>query len=120
MNGVQAQRYREMANLSDDDIEEVSRAAKSSGKPAAKADFRRRAAAKREPYAPVVPPKPSHLTQMALWLRNGAGIVPQFLDHREALSLASRHGIEFDPEQVRLVVEFLASLLAGLEADRAD
>ena len=113
----QAFEFRQMAALSDEDIVEVMAEAKDRGSPVRKADFKRKVEAKR-PAPNSLPPRPEHLITLSLLLKNLGNVVPQFMDHREAISLASRHGIEFDPEQVRSLVEFLASLLAGLEADR--
>lgn len=117
----EAQRFKHMADLDDADIEEVAAEARERGKPVAKADFKRKAQEKRQRNqpAPVIPPRPDHLNHFSLWLRNGARLVEQFADHREAMSLASRFGVFIDPEQVREIVEFLAALSAGLEADRA-
>lgn len=114
-----AMKYRQMAGLDDSDVEEVAADARERGKPVAKADFKRKAAAKRSQPVSVIPPKPPHLTQFSLWLRTGAQLLPQFADHREALSLANRFGVAVDQEQVREIVEFLAALCAALEADRA-
>jgi hypothetical protein len=116
---VSAYRFKQMADLDDEEIEQVAAEARERGKPVAKADFKRKAAAKRQQPTPVVPPRPDHLNHFSLWLRNGARLVEQFADHREAMSLANRFGVFIDPEQVREIVEFLAALSAGLEADRA-
>ena len=116
---MQAYRFRAMSDLDEADVEDVVANARERGKPATKADFKRKAAAKRNQHAPVIPPKPPHLTQFSLWLRTGAQLLPQFADHREALSLANRFGVAVDPEQVREIVEFLAALCAAMEADRA-
>lgn len=115
----QAHEFRQAATLTDDDIEGVADDAKQRGKPATKADFRRKSEQKRRPAPSAIPPVPPHLSQLAVWIRTGAHCLPNFLDHREAMSLANRHGVDFDAGQVRMIVEFLASLLAGLEADRA-
>lgn len=114
-----AWRMRRMAELDDSDIEEVIEEARERGTPVAKNEFTRRAKAKRQQPAPVVPPRPPHLTQFSLWLRTGDQLLPQFSDHRECLSLANRFGVAIDPEQVRDIVEFLAALCAAMEADRA-
>lgn len=117
----QAHDFRHMADLDDEDVETVVEVARERGKPASKADFKRKAQEKRQRNqpAPVIPPRPDHLNHFSLWLRNGARLVEQFADHREAMSLASRFGVFIDPEHVREIVEFLAALSAGLEADRA-
>lgn len=109
---------RRMADLDETEIEEVVEAAKTRGSPVTKADFKRKAQAKRQ-QPTAIPPRPDHLNHFSLWLRNGARLVEQFADHREAMSLANRFGVHIDPEQVREIVEFLAALSAGLEADRA-
>ncbi len=114
----QAHEFRQMAELSDDDIDETMAEAKQRGRPVTKADFKRKVSTRRE-KPPVIPPRPDHLNQLSLWLRNGPGIIRQFADHREAMSLAARFGVLLDPEVVRECTEFLAALCAGLEADRA-
>lgn len=115
----QAHGFRQMAEVSDDDVDEAMADAKQRGRPVTKADFKRKAASKRNKKPPVIPPKPDHLNALSLWLRNGPGIIRQFADHREAMSLAARFGVALDPDVVRECVEFLAALCAGLEADRA-
>ena len=114
----QAFEFRQMAALSDEDIVEVMAEAKDRGSPVRKADFKRKVEAKR-PAPNSLPPRPEHLITLSLLLKNLGNVVPQFMDHREAISLASRHGIVFDAEKLREILEFLAPLLAGLEADRA-
>lgn len=114
----QALEFRQMAELSDGDIEETMAEAKQRGRPVTKADFKRKAASRRE-KPPVIPPKPDHLNRLSLWLRNGPEVIRQFADHREAMSLAARFGVSLDPSVVRECAEFLAALCAGLEADRA-
>lgn len=119
LKGFEVHRFKQMAELDETDVEEVAANARERGSPVRKADFKRKAASKRHQPTPVIPPKPPHLTQLSLWLRTGAQLLPQFADHREALSLANRFGVAVDPDQVREIVEFLAALCAAMEADRA-
>lgn len=114
--------WREFADAGEDAVDEAietaSRSAKKSGRTVTKNSVRSVLRTRRE-KPPVIPPRPDHLNQLSLWLRNGPGIIRQFADHREAMSLAARFGVSLDPEVVRECAEFLAALCAGLEADRA-
>jgi len=112
-----AHEFRQMAELSDADIEETMSEAKQRGRSVTNADFKRKAARREKP--PVIPPRPDHLNQLSLWLRNGPGIIRQFANYREALSLASRFSVHVDPNVVREISEFMAELDAALNADRA-
>lgn len=119
INKMQAKRFRELSDLDDADVEEVAAEARERGKPVAKADFKRKAAAKRQQPVAAIPPTPPHVSQFSLWLRNGQQLVGQFMDHRECMSLCGRYGVALDPDRIQSIMEFLAALSAGLEADRA-
>jgi hypothetical protein len=115
----QAYDFRQMADLDDTDVEEIAAEARERGRPVAKADFKRKAAAKRrQPEPPIVRP-PDHVSYMSLWLRNGVRAVQQFRDHRECLAMLDRYQVRLDHGEVVAVVEFLAALCAAMEADRA-
>jgi len=113
----EAHRFRQMAELDDTDVEEVVAEARERGKPVAEADFKRKAAAKRQ-ATPTVEHPPEHVAYFSLWLRNGTRAIQQFADHRECMSLCGRYRVAIDAEEVGAIVGFLAALSAGLEADR--
>lgn len=123
--GIDRRRLAEWRDLAeagedavDEAIDEAVDDAREKRRRVTKADVHRKVSARQE-YAPAVSPRPDHLNHLALLIRNMAGVIPKFMDHREAMSLASRYGVQFDPEQVETIMSFTAALLTGLKADRA-
>jgi hypothetical protein len=89
---------------------------KSRGKAVSKVSRQKRP--KPKVLASSIEQRPDQLNHFCLWLRNGARLVGQFADHREAMSLASRFEMPLEPEMVRDITRFLAALSASLDAGR--
>lgn len=124
--GVDRRRVAEWRDLAeagdeavDEAIETATRSAKESGRTVTKNSVRSALRAKRAVGIPEIANRPDHLVSLSLWLRNGPGIIRQFADYREALSLASRFSVHIDASVVREIAEFMAELDAALSADRA-